>query len=708
MSLELFAHNQQAYEAVTQMLALTGKAAVVHPTGTGKSFIGFRLCADYPNARICWLSPSEYIVRTQLENLRAAAHGWAPENIRFYTYAKLSQMGADALAEIRPDLIILDEFHRCGAQQWGAGVRALLRLNRDARVLGLSATAIRYLDNQRNMVKELFDDHIASELSLGEAIVRGILPAPKYVLTVYDYEKRYNDYRARILRSKSAAVRDKAERELESLRRALDQADGLDEIFAKHMDPNGKYLVFCSSLHHLQQMRRRVSQWFAKVDPKPQVYTAYSADAGAKAAFSAFKQDASKHLKLLFTIDMLNEGIHVDHLSGVVLFRPTVSPIVFKQQIGRALSASGQRAPVIFDVVNNIDTICAISAVEQEMQLAVSDYRSLGIPGYVVQERFRVVDELGDVRALFERLNETLTASWDTMYACASSYFAAHGDLNVPKRWQTPEGYSLGSWVYTQRRVYAGELYGTLSPERIAKLEQIGMIWDSAKDLAWRRYYAAAAAYWERNGNLVIPAKYKTPEGLRLGAWLANLRTYRKSGLRSSYLSKQRIEALDRIGMVWEVADYLWEQYFDACMQYVRENGNLQVPTDYVSKAGFRLGSWLRRQKLLRQGKLPGTPPSPEQISRLDALGMQWDGRYEQAFRNGVQHLKDFCAERGCADVPVSYAAPDGYRLGRWLDRQRQAQIRGKLSPERKKDLERLGVTWKEKPGVSCEPRVHG
>ncbi len=60
MKIELFEHNQTAYQAALDMLQTAGKAVVVHPTGTGKSFIGFKLCEDFPDKIICWLSPSEY------------------------------------------------------------------------------------------------------------------------------------------------------------------------------------------------------------------------------------------------------------------------------------------------------------------------------------------------------------------------------------------------------------------------------------------------------------------------------------------------------------------------------------------------------------------------------------------------------------------------------------------------------------------------
>ena len=94
MAIELFPHNQQAYDALLDMLQQTGKAAIVHPTGTGKSFIAFKLCEDFPNKKFCWLSPSEYIFKTQQENLKSASSGFQPENIQFITYPKLMLMSS--------------------------------------------------------------------------------------------------------------------------------------------------------------------------------------------------------------------------------------------------------------------------------------------------------------------------------------------------------------------------------------------------------------------------------------------------------------------------------------------------------------------------------------------------------------------------------------------------------------------------------------
>lgn len=57
--MELFQHNRMAYDNTLAMIAQTGKAAIIHPTGTGKSFIAFQLALDHPDKRLCRLSPSE-------------------------------------------------------------------------------------------------------------------------------------------------------------------------------------------------------------------------------------------------------------------------------------------------------------------------------------------------------------------------------------------------------------------------------------------------------------------------------------------------------------------------------------------------------------------------------------------------------------------------------------------------------------------------
>ncbi len=603
-------------------------------------------------------------------------------------------LAEEELANIHPDYIILDEFHRCGAQEWGRGVATLLNMYVDVPLLGLSATNIRYLDNQRDMADELLGSNIAAEMTLGEAIVRGILAAPKYVLSVFSYQQQLEKYKKRIVSTKSKAVRDEAERYLDALRRALEKADGLDTVFAKHMtERTGKYIVFCANLEHMREMTDKAGEWFVKIDTKPHIYTVYSDDPAASKSFRDFKADNNKdHLKLLYCIDALNEGIHVDDVSGVILLRPTVSPIIYKQQIGRALAAGKKDNPVIFDIVLNIENLYSIGAVEEEMQIAMTYYRSLGKSEEIVNEHFQIVDEVRNCREIFDKLNDTLTASWDVMYGQAREYYRENGNLDVPKRYFTADGYALGSWIYTQRRVRSGKTGGVLTDRQIEKLDAVGMRWCSARDVAWERYYTAAKAYYVEHGNLLVNVGDNDYHGMPLGRWIGQLRSYRKSGIRSAYLTDERIKLLDGIGMAWDVFDYLWLRYYAACAEYRREHGDLDVPPKYVTKDGTKLGKWLNTIRCTR--KNPSCHLPPERIMALDELGMLWDRKNDRLWGNGYVEAVKYYRDHGNLDVPTMYKAADGYRLGAWICDQRE---KNNMPERRKKLLDDLGMIW-EKP----------
>ena len=368
VALRLFEHNEKAYHAAVRMMEQYGKAAIVHPTGTGKSYIAFKLIEDNPEKVVIWLSPSKYIFKTQLESLKRNDPDFPLANIHFYTYAKrmcCTQAQLDEIAAQKPAYIIFDESHRAGAECWGESTVALLKLCPDAKFLGLTATNIRYLDNNRDMAEELFDSRVASNMTLGEAVVMGILPTPKYVTTVYQYQKALAKYQARVDNLRTPGIQDVNQKYLDALRRALEQADGLDKVFAD------------------------------------------------------FKTDTGDRLKLLFCIDMLNEGVHVEGISGVILFRPTISPIIYKQQIAR------------------LDSIGMVWGNRNDRQ-------------------------------------------WNQGYQEAKRYFEAHGDLRVPVNYVSPEGYALGKWVKRQRytRQNPEKSCGALTEERMERLDAIGMIWN--------------------------------------------------------------------------------------------------------------------------------------------------------------------------------------------------------------------------------------
>lgn len=702
MSLKLFEHNQSAFISVLEMLNVTGKAAVIHPTGTGKSYIGFKLCEEFPDKTVCWVSPSKYIFDTQIENLKKNSDGWLPDNVKFFTYAKLMVMNEMDFERIKPDYIVLDEFHRCGAEMWGDGVDTLLSIYPNVPVLGLSATAIRYLDNQRNMADELFDGNIASEMTLGEAIVRGILNPPKYVLSVFSYQEDYDRLKRRVSKAKYKEIKSKAEKYLEALRRALEMADGLDVIFDKHIENRtGKYIVFCSNIEHLREMQSRAGDWFCKIDPNPHIYTAYSEDPATSKEFAEFKEDNSDHLKLLYAIDMLNEGIHVDDIDGVILFRPTVSPIIYKQQIGRALAAGKNSSSVIFDIVNNIENLYSIGTIQEEMHVAVNYYRDLGQSEYIVNNRFEVVDEVRDAKELFDDLNETLSASWETLYFCAKRYYESNGDLNVPYNYRTPEGYSLGTWIFTQRQVYSKKRNGILTHEQIEKLEAVGMVWSNRFDTVWNTRFQAAKIYFAEHGNLMVPASYVTDDGIKLGVWISNLRSYRKNGAQKNTLTPERIRNLDEIGMVWDGLDFMWYRNFSAAAKYYHDHGDLNIPSGYVDESGIKLYKWLIAMRMAyrraKSGETLNTSLTEDKIAKLESIGMDWRTWPEIQWDKDYDLATLYFKTHGDLDVPLKYKTESGFQLGIWINGQRKKYLQEKLTDEQITKLNQLNMIWDKK-----------
>ena len=703
MALALFEHNAKAYQAAAAMLERYGKAAVVHPTGTGKSYIAFKLIEDHPDVAVLWLSPSEYIFKTQLESLQKQDPEFPLDNVHFYTYAKLLFCTEEQLADIaalHPAYIIMDEFHRAGAERWGEKVQKLLELCPEAKLLGLTATNVRYLDNNRDMAEELFDGHIASEMTLGEAIVRGILPAPKYVTTVFRYQNELAKYQARVDSMRSPGVQDANQKYLDALRRALDQADGLDRVFAKHITETcGKYIVFCSGKEHMDEMVSHVPEWFAGVNKNVKVYKTYASDPEVSREFAAFKADNGDHLKLLFCIDMLNEGVHVEGISGVILFRPTVSPIIYKQQIGRALTAGTQTTPLILDVVNNFEGLSSISGLQREMTAAVQRLYANGEGEKIVAERFEIIEQVQNCRVLFEQLENSLSSTWDHYFVAASTYYAEHGNLKVPLRYKTPGGLSLGDWVQTQRQIRKGKrTFGTLTQQQIERLDSIGMVWETRSETAWAKGLEAAKRYRQQYGDLQVPSQYKDDTGFALGNWIRNTRArYRNGGL-----TQDQIEKLEALDIVWNMVDSRWERCYAEAAAYYEQHGNLAFPKHYVTESGLRLGPWLENQ---RASYLKGELPE-DKIQRLEAIGMMWEGRNDRQWRQAYEAAKRYFQNHGDLEVPYEYVTPDGLRLGQWVVRQRmtyKGTLSGKgkvnrkaLSPVRKKLLDAIGMNWRE------------
>lgn len=169
--IELYPHNQKAYDNLCAMLRDSNRACVVQPTGTGKFVIIAKMAQDNPGKNFLLLGTNDYMYIDQMANLSDIAPGFTPKNLQFMTYATAMAKARCGDEIPRCDVIVADEFHHCGAPEWGKGVQYVVENNPDAKIVGFSATPIRYSDKERNMADEMFVGNIASSMELEETLV---------------------------------------------------------------------------------------------------------------------------------------------------------------------------------------------------------------------------------------------------------------------------------------------------------------------------------------------------------------------------------------------------------------------------------------------------------------------------------------------------------------------------------------------------------
>lgn len=407
--IDLYPHNQKAYTALCDMLAQSNRACIVQPTGTGKFVIIAKMVQDNPGKRFLLLGTNEYMFSDQMANLAHIAPGFKPGNLQFMTYsAAMAAAKADKDAP-HCDVIVADEFHHCGAPEWSKGVLHVIEGNPSAKLVGFSATPIRYSDNGRNMADEMFDGNIASSMGLEEAWLDGILPIPKYIIALYDAPKELGNIRVSIEKVKDKKKHSKFVKRYEELRRSLAEASGVDEVIARHLTKqNAKVVVFCPNANRLRDFMLLRRAWFGRVNRDIHAYKTISADPYGSLDFQSFKEDESDSLKVLYCINQLNEAVHIKGIDAIVMVRPTKSPIIFHQQLGRVLSSGGNQTPLVFDLCNNFGSLGGIMGMQERMERTYEAKTAHGEKPPYEPKDFQVIDAIKDPRELAEELREAL------------------------------------------------------------------------------------------------------------------------------------------------------------------------------------------------------------------------------------------------------------------------------------------------------------
>lgn len=688
MSMTLNPVNEAAFQKAVQSLETLNRAAVFHPTGTGKSCIAWKVVEAHPQTTFFWLVAGAQRLALRQAELTRYNGGTLPGNVRFCDCEKLAAATPEQwvrLGEQKPGCIVLDCYHELSAVCWAQSVQKLLRMCPQAKVLGLG------VPNGAPVcaaAQELFADCIVSHMTVAEAMAAGTMPVPSaYAALLWPQEEELATLRARIKNLCMPKGDTSLRVQYEELSWSLRQVETLTVLLPRLLsDTSGHYLVLFESAAYQEKLGTELEQLLRTVDPAVRFYAADHACFADSAAVETFLSDTAPGPKVLLCVNAPGVQQPLEGLAGVILVRQSSLMSTFKQMLCRALVAAGSRSVPVFDLVAQFEGLGNGRTLQRDCTEAMTKAGSK-TPG------FRQERPMQQTYRLYGKLRREMEARWEVLCQAAADAAAKEGTLELPRSYTIHSGVPVGKWLELQRQVQAGQRPGRLTAEQAAKLEKLGIRWNHRLEAAWEKGFASAQKYRTEHGDLLVPVRYRDKNDFALGEWIV----YNRQRYLGGNLTQNRIERLEAIGMVWSTSNDLWEQNYAAATQYYLEHGDLEVPIKYETPSGFGLGVWLGAQRAAHKaGELP-----QEQVERLDALGMDWTNRNDRKWMSLYDVAAAYYHEHGNLNVPSEYVTPDGVLLGKWVARQRYAYLNpdrssARVTPERKALLDKLGMVWEK------------
>lgn len=680
--------NEAAFQKAVQSLETLNRAAVFHPTGTGKSCIAWKVVEAHPQTTFFWLVAGAQRLALRQAELTRYNGGTLPGNVRFCDCEKLAAATPEQwvrLGEQKPGCIVLDCYHELSAVCWAQSVQKLLRMCPQAKVLGLG------VPNGAPVcaaAQELFADCIVSHMTVAEAMAAGTMPVPSaYAALLWPQEEELATLRARIKNLCMPKGDTSLRVQYEELSWSLRQVENLTVLLPRLLsDTSGHYLVLFESAAYQEKLGAELEQLLRTVDPAVRFYAADHACFADSAAVETFLSDTAPGPKVLLCVNAPGVQQPLEGLAGVILVRQSSLMSTFKQMLCRALVAAGSRSVPVFDLVAQFEGLGNGRTLQRDCTEAMTRAGSK-TPG------FRQERPMQQTYRLYGKLRREMEARWEVLCQAAADAAVKEGTLELPRSYTIHSGVPVGKWLELQRQVQAGQRPGRLTAEQAAKLEKLGIRWNHRLEAAWEKGFASAQKYRTEHGDLLVPVRYRDKNDFALGEWIV----YNRQRYLGGNLTQNRIERLEAIGMVWSTSNDLWEQNYAAATQYYLEHGDLEVPIKYETPSGFGLGVWLGAQRAAHKaGELP-----QEQVERLDALGMDWTNRNDRKWMSLYDVAAAYYHEHGNLNVPSEYVTPDGVLLGKWVARQRYAYLNpdrssARVTPERKALLDKLGMVWEK------------
>lgn len=665
MNIVLKKHNEETFKNLYELFKSNNRVAVEQATGTGKSYITAKAISFISKKRTLYITSGRTIIK-EFKNSSDLNNIVNMDKIDFLTYQGTLTFNIDNLKD-EYDFIILDEYHRAGAKEWFKSVTNILNSLPKAKVLGTTATPIRYLDGKKDMTKEIFNNVIANKITLSRAIDENILVKPKYILGVYEYN--INKHLEKFSNKKEML------KKIKYLTNNFDSIYGIPNILEKYIKSERKFIIFCESTAHLNKMKIIVSKWFQKSFKEDiNIYSIHSNKKNNQTEYENFKS-STNGFNLLFVVNMLNEGIHID-VDGLIFLRGTRSAIIYYQQLGRVLTSSKKTPPLIFDFVKNAQNILMLDYKDEVEKLSKSLQGSEKVFNYSISGYFDIFDETIDFRNALNEI-ELHTSGWMEKYNRLMEFKIQHGDINIPY-----QNIVLYRFLMLQKKKYYN---GKLSDDKIKLLNRLNIEWnyvENKNEVQWKKRLKELSDYISLHGNLNVPRSE-----VSLYKFLSKQRNlYYKGELSQSRIddltnlgvdlnkAKSTKTVIDKSNSFKEKTIITWELRFNELAEFKSKYGHCNVPRSYKNTS---LAEWVHTQRSNKNTLLL------ERKEKLLSLGFEFnlaEKNNKEQWESMFKKLIEFKMEFGHCNVSSRY---HDTKLSNWVRTQRKAFKNGKLNENR-------------------------
>lgn len=331
------------------------RALLISATGTGKTYASAFAMRELGFKRVLFLVHRATLA-TQAKNSYQRVFGNAVsmglvgagyhQYGKDYVFATVETLNKDAhLQKYKPDefdCIILDEAHHSSANTY----QKVMQYFRPRLFLGMTATPDKRTDNDANdNIYEIFHHQIAYEIRLQQAMEEDLL-CPFHYFGITDLSV--------VQDTKAKNISEEEFNKLicdERVKHIIEQSE-----YYGYSGDRVKGLIFCSRKQECKELSKKFNDLGYRT-------VALSGEDSEKVRQNAFERlameegeqtDKTKPLDYIFSVDILNEGVDIVEVNQVIMLRPTQSPIVFIQQLGRGLrKANGKEYVVILDFIGN-------------------------------------------------------------------------------------------------------------------------------------------------------------------------------------------------------------------------------------------------------------------------------------------------------------------------------------------------------------------